>query len=107
MPDRAAKPTAARSKQMSLVRGTGNKSTERRFTRLLRQKNISGWRRHAALPGRPDFLFRREKLAIFLDGCFWHGCPKCNRRRPKSNAPFWARKLDQNRERDRRVGQEL
>src|SRR5687768_2454787 len=101
------KPSAARSRQMSLVKGKGNKSTEEKVLRLLRKRNIWGWRRHPELPGRPDFAFMQEKLAVFLDGCFWHGCPNCSRRAPRTNASFWAGKLNENLERDRRVSREL
>lgn len=91
---------------MALVKGRGNKSTELRFVALLRSRRISGWRRHTSLPGRPDFTFPAEKVAIFVDGCFWHGCKRCYRR-PKSNIEFWAGKLRENMNRDRRVDRRL
>lgn len=92
---------AQRSKLMSRVRGRGNATTEVAFARLLRSARITGWRRHAALPGRPDFSFRKEKVAVFLDGCFWHGCPR-HFRAPKSRPRFWREKIERNRARDRR-----
>ncbi|MCB1236857.1 MAG: DNA mismatch endonuclease Vsr [Verrucomicrobiae bacterium] len=95
-----------RSEVMGRVRSRGNKSTEVAMARLLRQFGLAGWRRHLDLPGRPDFAYRREKIAIFVDGCFWHGCPKCYRR-PKSNQKFWDRKVLQNQARDRRVNRLL
>ena len=52
------------------------------------------------LPGRPDIVFRRERLAVFVNGCFWHGCPRCRLPRPRVNAAFWAAKLDRNARRD-------
>jgi DNA mismatch endonuclease, patch repair protein len=58
------------------------------------------------LPGTPDFAFRREKMAIFIDGCFWHGCPRCYKA-PSRNAAFWKKKIVGNRRRDRRVTGEL
>lgn len=58
------------------------------------------------MPGTPDFCFRRERLAVFLDGCFWHGCRVC-RRRPASNVAYWTAKIVRNRERDARVSSEL
>jgi DNA mismatch endonuclease (patch repair protein) len=100
------RPSRARSQQMSLVRARGNKSTELKFAAFLRARKITGWRRHAALPGRPDFSFPRERLAVFLDGCFWHGCPKCGRI-PKSNVRFWTTKIQANSQRDRRNVREL
>jgi len=58
------------------------------------------------LPGRPDIVFRGAKVAVFVDGCFWHGCP-LHAVRPKGNAEFWRKKLDANIERDARVSAEL
>ena len=95
-----------RSRRMSLIRSKGNQTTEITFARLLRKNRITGWRRHLHLPGRPDFSFLREKVAVFLDGCFWHACPRCYRR-PATNTCFWDRKRTDNLARDRRVGREL
>ena len=99
--------TPERSRQMALVRGKGNKSTELRMLTILRTAHITGWRRQLPLPGRPDFSFPRERLALFIDGCFWHGCPTCARRAPRNNAAFWAAKIVSNELRDRRVNREL
>jgi DNA mismatch endonuclease (patch repair protein) len=95
-----------RSEVMSKVRGKGNKSTELVLARMLRAGGITGWRRHLPLPGKPDFCFPGKKLVIFVDGCFWHGCPKCYRR-PKSRQEFWDAKVLTNKTRDRRVNREL
>lgn len=95
-----------RSYAMSRVRSRGNKSTELRLARLLRERCISGWRRHESLPGRPDFAFRRERVAIFVDGCFWHRCPRCFRM-PSTNIDYWEAKTARNVERDRRTTREL
>jgi DNA mismatch endonuclease (patch repair protein) len=100
-------PTPERSAQMSLVRGKGNRSTEERFASLLRNARIKGWRRHANLPGRPDFSFPRDRIVVFVDGCFWHACPKCRRRLPKSNASFWRNKIESNTRRDRKNSRTL
>ena len=100
------KPSPERSRQMALVRGRGNKSTERQFVKILRSWKIRGWRSHAPLPGRPDLVFPKAKVAIFVDGCFWHGCPRCYRQ-PKSNVAFWKNKVRRNMERDRRVVRQL
>lgn len=67
---------AKRSEVMSRIRGRGNKETEIALLLLLRKHRITGWRRHPALFGRPDFAFAGHKLAVFVDGCFWHNCPK-------------------------------
>lgn len=91
-----------RSARMALVRGRGNKSTERLVAHNLRRAGITGWRRHVrGFPGTPDFYFPRERLAVFVDGCFWHACPRCGRI-PKSRVEFWSAKIDANRRRDNR-----
>lgn len=95
-------PTPERSRLMAKIRGKGNKSTELSFKQLLRKENITGWRRHLPLPGRPDFAFPKKRIAVFLDGCFWHGCPKCYKA-PSRNSAFWAEKVARNRLRDRRT----
>ena len=95
-----------RSRLMGLIKAKGNKKTEVRLAELLRGAGINGWRRHLPIPGRPDFSFRRQKVAVFVDGCFWHGCPKCFRL-PKQNRAFWKAKIEGNRRRDRSVNGRL
>lgn len=94
--------TRQRSDLMSRVKGTGNLTTEVKLAKLLRSSAISGWRRHHQIPGKPDFCFRSYKVAIFVDGCFWHGCPKCYVA-PKRNADFWRSKVAANQARDGRT----
>jgi DNA mismatch endonuclease (patch repair protein) len=84
---------------MSNVRGRGNASTELLVVKLFRDKKITGWRRHYQITGRPDFAFPKSKLAVFLDGCFWHGCPRCYTV-PQSSKVFWRIKLSKNKTRD-------
>ena len=60
------------------------------------------YRLKSKLPGKPDILFPGRKVAIFVDGCFWHGCPD-HSARPKTNAVFWSSKIDKNIDRDRKV----
>jgi DNA mismatch endonuclease (patch repair protein) len=91
-----------RSQVMALIRNKGNKSTELRLIALLRSAGIKGWRRHASLPGRPDFVFPKSRVAIFVDGDFWHGNP-ATYRPPKSNVDFWRKKILYNRANDRRT----
>ena len=95
-----------RSDLMSRIRGKGNKRTELKLIGIFRANHITGWRRQARLPGKPDFVFPQENLAVFVDGCFWHGCPK-HLIWPKGNAAFWRRKITRNRARDREVGRLL
>lgn len=95
-----------RSRNMTSIRSKGNATTEGAFLILLREAGISGWRRHLKLPGRPDFAFRMQRLAIFVDGCFWHGCPRCYRL-PVDNRRYWRNKVRSNRRRDSRRAREL
>jgi DNA mismatch endonuclease (patch repair protein) len=97
---------AERSRIMSRIRSNGNSSTELRFLRLMRRYGIAGRRRRSKLPGRPDFLFTRRKVAVFIDGDFWHGNPK-NFRLPKSNCDYWQQKILGNQKRDREINKEL
>ena len=106
---------AKRSGVMARIRSRGNAATELALARLLRANKISGWRRHWALQFqvsgfkfqvRPDFVFRQVRLALFVDGCFWHGCPK-HGTQPRGNAAFWKKKFATNRARDRRVNRTL
>lgn len=114
MPDVFTK--AKRSEVMSLIRSHGNTATELRLVKLMRGHRITGWRRQVALivhPStvrrvkvRPDFVFRRERVAVFVDGCYWHGCPR-HYRRPKGNQKFWDAKIERNQTRDRLVTRAL
>ncbi|HCN30093.1 MAG TPA: very short patch repair endonuclease [Verrucomicrobiales bacterium] len=97
---------AKRSEVMSRIRSSGNRDTELVMVALMRAHGITGWRRGQRLPGRPDFVFRRERVCVFVDGCFWHGCP-LHFRRPKSRRAFWDAKIARNKARDRRVAREL
>ena len=69
-----------RSEVMALIRLRGNKATELRLVSIFRLHRITGWRRRQKLTGKPDFVFRKERVCVFVDGCFWHGCKKCYRR---------------------------
>lgn len=95
-----------RSRNMASIRSKDNTTTEHVFLSILRQAGISGWRRHLNLPGKPDFVFRSQRLAVFVDGCFWHGCPRCYRL-PQDNRAYWKKKFTGNRRRDCRRSREL
>jgi DNA mismatch endonuclease Vsr len=95
--------TLQRSKTMQAVRGKDNRTTERRLRLGLVRAGIKGWRvRPKGLPGNPDFFFPGQNLAIFVDGCFWHGCLDC-RSLPRANSAFWKAKIEMNRDRDKRT----
>lgn len=96
-----------RSEVMSKIRGKGNRSTERRMAAMLRASRISGWQMHRKdIPGTPDFYFPELHLALFIDGCFWHRCPKCSKL-PTQNGAFWTDKLMKNVRRDSRIRRAL
>ncbi len=90
-----------RSRAMAAIKGKHNRSTEIQFRMALVRNGVTGWVTHAALPGKPDIYFSKAKLAIFLDGCFWHGCGRCGHI-PKTNSLFWTTKIGRNQNRDRR-----
>lgn len=91
-----------RSEIMAKIKGTGNTATELRLAKLLRRHRIIGWRRKWPLFGRPDFVFPKEKIAVFVDGEFWHGHP-VRAKIPKENRKFWKKKIERNKVRDRLV----
>lgn len=95
-----------RSKIMSLVGSRGNRTTERRMSSLLWSTGLRGYRKHWRATGTPDFAWPRLKVALFVDGCFWHGCPHCCRY-SKSNKSFWRLKVRNNRGRDKRIAATL
>jgi DNA mismatch endonuclease, patch repair protein len=97
---------AKRSEVMSRIRSQGNRKTELKLVKILKTAGVTGWRRHQKLIGRPDFIFRAEKIAVFVDGCFWHACPRCYRA-PTSNREYWTKKRLRNSQRDKIVGRQL
>jgi DNA mismatch endonuclease (patch repair protein) len=95
-----------RSRVMSAIRSSGNRATELRMVELFRSNGIVGWRRRYNLFGNPDFVFPKQRVAVFVDGCFWHACPR-HYRAPTQNAVFWSEKRRENRRRDRLVTRTL
>jgi DNA mismatch endonuclease (patch repair protein) len=94
--------SSVRSRIMQSIQGKSNKSTERVLRLALVRAGISGWRLHTKdIKGCPDFFFAAEKIAVFVDGCFWHGCPKCGHV-PRTRSEFWKAKIQRNTNRDRR-----
>jgi DNA mismatch endonuclease (patch repair protein) len=95
---------AQRSLCMSRIRGKDTKP-ERILRTALWSLGLR-YRLHHALPGRPDVVFPMQRIAIFVDGCFWHGCPQ-HGAQPKTNSDFWKEKLRRNAERDGKVSAAL
>lgn len=116
---------AKRSDVMAKIRGKGNSSTEMVVVRSFRAAKITGWRRHVTISFRvraptgtpatvmpeiirvcPDFIFKKARIAIFVDGCFWHCCP-LHFKLPENNRSFWEPKFQANVTRDKRATQLL
>ena len=97
---------AERSRIMAAVKARGNKLTEARLVDLFRRHRMTGWRRHLPLRGKPDFTFVRQRVVIFVDGCFWHGCAR-HLRMPQSNKAYWEKKISGNVIRDKIIRKEL
>lgn len=100
--------SADRSRTMATIRSRGNRSTEWRLRSALMRAGIGKWVLHPPdIPGKPDFFFPRERIAIFIDGCFWHCCPACRFPVPQTNRRYWRAKLLRNIARDREVSWQL
>lgn len=93
---------AKRSEIMSVVRSKSNKSTELKLISIFRNNHIHGWRRNYNVKGHPDFVFLDMKIAIFVDGCFWHG-HDCRNTRPVDHAEYWNKKRERNVQHDKEV----
>ena len=94
-----------RSKLMASVKGL-NTGLERKLRSSLWSAGIKGYRVNFKIRGTPDIYFPKSKLAIFVDGCFWHRCPKCYTK-PKTNVAYWEKKVEENVKRDREVNSYL
>jgi DNA mismatch endonuclease (patch repair protein) len=85
-----------------------NTRPEIRLRKVFWHSGLRGYRLHAKnVPGRPDIAFISKKIAVFVNGCFWHRCPHCNLPLPKTNQDFWKNKFECNLERDNRKIKEL
>ena len=94
-----------RRKNMQNIRSKGTRA-EFIIMKALKERKIYFAKNVAGITGKPDIVFRRKKVIIFIDSDFWHGNPqRCIM--PKTNIPYWENKIAQNRERDRQVNKEL
>lgn len=91
-----------RSNIMQKVRSKGNKSTELKLIEVFREMGISGWKRNYPVKGHPDFVFLKKKVAVFVDGCFWHG-HDCRNTRPADNQEYWQKKRERNIRHDKEI----
>ncbi len=81
---------------MQAVKGKSTQLERRLFAILVRMK-LTGWKKNVnAIAGKPDVVFAKEHVVIFVDGCFWHGCPYCRRKLPETNSEYWKRKIKRN-----------
>ena len=87
---------------MSAVRSKQNKSTELKLIEVFKKIGIVGWRRNYKVKGHPDFIFPRKKIAIFVDGCFWHG-HDCRNTHPSDNMEYWHKKRERNIKHDEEI----
>ncbi len=95
-----------RSQIMRQVKSSRNKSTEIKLIDFFKTHSIKGWRRNCKLFGKPDFVFIKTKIVIFVDGCFWHG-HNCRNTKPKDNKEYWDAKIGNNIQRDKLVTENL
>ena len=91
-----------RSEIMRSVKSKKNKTTELRLIEIFKQNGITGWRRNYPVKGHPDFVFLKQRIAVFVDGCFWHG-HDCRNTRPSDNQEYWQKKRAQNVKHDKAV----
>lgn len=92
---------AKRSWNMSRIKGKNTKP-ELLVRKFLFAQGIR-YRIHTTLPGRPDIVIKKKRIAVFVNGCFWHGHTECKDAGiPKSNTAFWQNKIGGNVERDTR-----
>lgn len=94
-----------RAYNMSMIRGK-NTGPEVKLRKMLWTEGIRGYRIHYNLPGKPDITFTKKKIAIFIDGCFWHKCPICFQE-PETRKEFWMEKIQSNVGRDKKINEQL
>lgn len=91
---------------MRAVKSRNNLSTELKLIEIFKNFGIKGWRRRYKIFGNPDFCFPNARIAVFADGCFWHG-HGCRKHKPLANAEYWTEKVARNKKRDRIVSETL
>jgi DNA mismatch endonuclease (patch repair protein) len=81
---------------MQSVKGKGTRLEKRLFA-MLAGMGLKGWKKNVGnLAGKPDVAFVSRRVAVFIDGCFWHGCPYCRRKLPQTNREYWKSKIKRN-----------
>jgi DNA mismatch endonuclease (patch repair protein) len=98
------RPKASSENARKTMQANRSESTlEIRLRRRIWGFGQRGYRIHYPVTGRPDLAFPRARVAVFVNGCFWHRCPRCALKSPKANASFWRDKFRGTAERDRRA----
>ena len=87
---------------MKAIKSKNTKTTELKMIQIFKELKISGWRRTHPLIGKPDFVFPKKRVAVFVDGCFWHG-HDCRNVTPKDNSDFWSKKRAYNKSHDEEI----
>ena len=95
-----------RSDVMKAVKSRNTKTTELKMIEIFKELHIIGWRRTYPLLGKPDFVFPKKRVVVFVDGCVWHG-HDCRNVTPSDNAEFWEAKRLYNKKHDEEVTQTL
>jgi DNA mismatch endonuclease (patch repair protein) len=105
---RSPKPKNEKVSEVMSANKAKNTKPELALRKLLWQEGLRGYRvNYRGVPGRPDVAFTARKVAVFVNGCFWHRCPHCNYSLPKNNTAFWEKKFSANVARDKRKIDEL
>jgi DNA mismatch endonuclease (patch repair protein) len=99
-------PKEKRSAVMKAVKSRNTKTTELKMIEIFKELHITGWRRTYPLVGKPDFVFPKKRIVVFVDGCFWHG-HDCRNVTPSDNADFWNTKREYNKQHDENVTKTL
>lgn len=94
--------TSKRSQIMKQIKSKNNKSTELKLIQIFKENHITGWKRNYPVKGHPDFVFLDKRIAVFVDGCFWHG-HDCRNTRPSDNADYWNKKRERNIRHDKEI----
>ena len=95
-----------RSAVMKAIKPKNTKTTELKMMEIIKELHIKGWRRTYPLLGKPDFVFPKKRIVVFVDGCFWHG-HDCRNVIPSANSEFWNAKRNYNKTHDKIVTETL
>lgn len=96
-PPKATNPNVSKSMKGNIAKGT---KPELMLRKALWRSGFKGYRLNWHIPGRPDIAYPKSRLAIFVNGCYWHRCPICKPKMPKTNTEFWKKKFTRNKKRD-------